>query len=76
MNELYSRLSKKLFFFIGTNVIESEEHCLFMAEQIKLIMNKYNVEFIFKVSFDKANRSSINSYRGLGFEKGLQVLRK
>ena len=39
MSELYQRLSKKLFFFIGTNVIESEEHCLFMAEQIKTIID-------------------------------------
>ena len=72
---LYNKLSKKLFFFIGTNVIESEEHCIYMAKEIKKIIDLYDVEFIFKVSFDKANRSSINSFRGLGFQEGLRILK-
>lgn len=66
----------KFFFFCGPNVIESEEHTLKMAREIKKIFAVYDVDFYFKVSFDKANRSSINSYRGLGFEEGLRILKK
>jgi 2-dehydro-3-deoxyphosphooctonate aldolase (KDO 8-P synthase) len=60
----------------GPNVIESEEHIMKMAEKVKNIVDKYDVEFYFKTSFDKANRSSLNSYRGLGFEEGLRILQK
>ena len=45
-----------------------------MAKKLKIFKN-YKVKFIFKVSFDKANRSSINSYRGLGFKEGLEILK-
>jgi len=69
-------MNKKLTIFCGPNVIESEEHTLFMANQLKNIFEKYDVDFYFKVSFDKANRSSLNSYRGIGFEEGLKVLKK
>lgn len=65
---------KRPFFVIGPNVIESEEHCLKMAENIKTICDKYNIELIFKASFDKANRTSLESFRGLGFERGLEIL--
>ena len=60
----------------GPNVIESEEHIMRMAEKVKNRVDKYDVEFYFKTSFDKANRSSLNSYRGLGFEEGLRILQK
>jgi len=60
----------------GPNVIENEEQTLFMARQLSSIFKNYDVNFIFKVSFDKANRSSINSYRGPGIEKGLQIMKK
>ena len=66
----------KFFIMCGPNVIESEEHTLKMAQNLKEIFAKYNVDFIFKTSFDKANRSSINSYRGLGFEEGLRILKR
>lgn len=66
----------KFFFFCGPNVIESEEHTLKMAREIKKIFSIYDVDFYFKVSFDKANRTSINSYRGLGFYEGLRILKK
>ena len=72
----YNKLKNNFFTMAGPNVIESEEHCLFMAKELKKIFNKYNIPFIFKVSFDKANRTSLNSYRGLGFEKGLEILKK
>jgi len=74
MSDLYQKLKNNFFIMAGPNVIESEEHVLFMANELKKIMQKYNVTFIFKVSFDKANRSSINSYRGLGIEEGLRIL--
>ena len=53
--------------------IESETHTLKMAKSLKDIFSNYDINFIFKVSIDKANRSSLNSYRGLGFEEGLKV---
>jgi 2-dehydro-3-deoxyphosphooctonate aldolase (KDO 8-P synthase) len=72
----FSDLKSKFFVIAGPNVIESEEHVLFMAKQLKEKFLKYNVNFIFKVSFDKANRTSLNSYRGVSFEEGLRILKK
>jgi 2-dehydro-3-deoxyphosphooctonate aldolase (KDO 8-P synthase) len=69
-------LKNKFFIIVGPNVIESEEHTLKMAKSLKDIFSNYNVNFIFKTSIDKANRSSLNSYRGLGFEEGLRILKK
>jgi 2-dehydro-3-deoxyphosphooctonate aldolase (KDO 8-P synthase) len=66
--------SNPLFLIGGPCVIESEEHALFMAGEIKKICDGLGVPYIFKASYDKANRSSISSYRGPGLEKGLQVL--
>jgi len=68
---------KSPFFLIaGPCVIESEEHILKMAEKINNICVKLGVNYIFKASFDKANRSSIDSYRGPGLETGLRQLEK
>ncbi len=65
------------FFLIsGPCVIESEEHCLHMAKNIKEICEKLNITYIFKASFDKANRTSINGHRGPGIEEGLKILKK
>ncbi len=58
----------------GPCQIESREHTLFMAEKIKEITDTLNIPFIFKASFDKANRSSLNGKRGIGIEKGLNIL--
>jgi len=60
----------------GTCVIESEQSAMDVAGQLKEITNTLQIPFIFKASFDKANRSSGNSYRGLGMEKGLEILAK
>ncbi|MGA2774511.1 MAG: 3-deoxy-8-phosphooctulonate synthase [Candidatus Omnitrophota bacterium] len=60
----------------GPCVIESAGHCLDTAKSIKDITHKLNVPFIFKSSFDKANRMSLESYRGPGIKKGLEVLNK
>jgi 2-dehydro-3-deoxyphosphooctonate aldolase (KDO 8-P synthase) len=63
------------FFLIGGPcVIESQEHALFMAKEIKNTCQDLGVSFIFKSSFDKANRSSVSSYRGPGLKSGLEIL--
>jgi 2-dehydro-3-deoxyphosphooctonate aldolase (KDO 8-P synthase) len=63
-----------LFLIAGPCVIESQEHVYFMAREIKKICENLQVPFIFKSSFDKANRSSLTSYRGPGLIKGLEIL--
>ena len=60
----------------GPCVIESEEHTLACCEELVKITQKHNVQFIFKASYDKANRSSINSFRGPGIQEGLRILEK
>jgi 2-dehydro-3-deoxyphosphooctonate aldolase (KDO 8-P synthase) len=60
----------------GPCVIESERHCLEMAKRLKDITHKLGIPFIFKSSFDKANRLSIDSFRGVGIKKGLEILKK
>lgn len=59
----------------GPCVIESEENAFNIASEIKHICGELEIPFIFKASYDKANRSSINSYRGPGITKGLQILK-
>jgi 2-dehydro-3-deoxyphosphooctonate aldolase (KDO 8-P synthase) len=68
--------SGDLFLIAGPCVIESEEHALFMAEVIKGVARSLNFPFIFKASYDKANRTSIRSFRGPGLKEGLRILRK
>lgn len=64
------------FFLIGGPcVIENQDHAFFMAKEIKKICENLQIAFIFKASYDKANRSSISSYRGPGAERGLEILR-
>jgi 2-dehydro-3-deoxyphosphooctonate aldolase (KDO 8-P synthase) len=65
-----------LVLIAGPCVIEGESICLDIAERIKDIAGKLNIPFIFKSSFDKANRMSLDSYRGLGLKKGLEILSK
>ncbi len=60
----------------GPCVIESEDHTLYAAEMLKKILAARSVNFIFKSSYDKANRSSISSFRGPGIEEGLRILEK
>ncbi len=60
----------------GPCVMESEEHAMRSAETLKKIFSSRPINFIFKASYDKANRSSGSSFRGLGLEKGLRVLEK
>lgn len=60
----------------GPCVIESEEHTLKVAEALKKMFSKHKINLIFKASYDKANRSSIHSFRGPGLEEGLRILEK
>ncbi|PYX69147.1 MAG: 3-deoxy-8-phosphooctulonate synthase [Acidobacteria bacterium] len=68
--------SGDLFLIAGPCVIESEDHAIRMAEIIKGVARSLNFPFIFKASYDKANRTSIRSFRGPGLAEGLRVLRK
>lgn len=63
-----------LTFILGPCVVESAQHALFMAQEINDICRSVGAEFIYKSSFDKANRSSIESFRGGGMEFGLEIL--
>lgn len=76
MNNIYNVLSQKPFFIAGPCVIESEDICINIAQTCKKIMEKLGFEYIFKASFDKANRTSISSYRGVGIDEGLKLLQK
>jgi 2-dehydro-3-deoxyphosphooctonate aldolase (KDO 8-P synthase) len=60
----------------GPCVIESEKHTLSIAESLQKIISFHSFSLIFKASYDKANRSSINSFRGPGLEKGLRILER
>jgi 2-dehydro-3-deoxyphosphooctonate aldolase (KDO 8-P synthase) len=67
-------LARDLFLIAGPCVIESREHALFMAAELKRIAAEFGVPFVFKASFDKANRSSVKSFRGVGMAEGLRIL--
>ena len=64
----------KMKLIAGPCVIESEDHCRMMAEELKAITDKFDVDWYFKASFDKANRTSIDSFRGPGLHKGIRIL--
>lgn len=66
----------KLFFIAGPCVIEGQDICFDIAKELKRIAEKLNLNFIFKASYDKANRTSIRSFRGIGMKKGIDVLKK
>lgn len=68
--------SQPLAFLCGPCIIESEDHTLFCAEELQKIFAPYPFSFIFKASYDKANRSSINSFRGPGIDAGLKILQR
>jgi 2-dehydro-3-deoxyphosphooctonate aldolase (KDO 8-P synthase) len=66
----------KIFLIAGPCVIESEDHALKMAECITGVAKALKVPYIFKASYDKANRTSLNSFRGPGLSEGLRILQK
>jgi 2-dehydro-3-deoxyphosphooctonate aldolase (KDO 8-P synthase) len=67
--------SRPLFLIAGPCVIESRDHAGSLARELKTICLDLGLPFVFKASFDKANRSSIRSYRGPGLREGLKILR-
>ncbi len=67
---------QKFIVIAGPCVIESEETTLQIAEKLKKISSELDIDFYFKASFDKANRTSIESFRGSGIEQGLKILKK
>lgn len=69
-------LDQPLFLMAGPCVIESEQLAMDTAGQLQEICKKLSIPFIYKSSFDKANRSSSASFRGLGIDKGLAILQK
>ena len=66
--------SNPIVFISGPCQLESLDHAMMIAEQLANIFSKTNTKFIFKSSYDKANRSSIGSARGIGIEEGLRIL--
>ena len=62
------------FLIAGPCVIESEDHCMQMATRLKAITSSLGIPFVFKASYDKANRTSVGSYRGPGVDEGLRIL--
>jgi len=71
---LFDQMRQKPFFIIGPCVMENQDLLYKVAEKVAEIGQKHNVPVIFKSSFDKANRTSIHSYRGPGIKKGMEML--
>jgi len=67
-------MSSELFIICGPCALENEKHALGLAAELKNITEETGFEMIFKGSFDKANRTSIDSFRGVGIDKGLEIL--
>jgi 2-dehydro-3-deoxyphosphooctonate aldolase (KDO 8-P synthase) len=72
--QLYEQLKSKKFIISGPCVIESRDMIMHLAENITKICEELDFTYIFKASFDKANRTSIESYRGPGIDEGLKIL--
>ena len=73
-NIIFGDFSQSFVLLAGPCVLEGRDHALKMAESILKIAEKMGIPFVFKSSYDKANRSSISSYRGPGIDKGLDIL--
>ncbi|MCD4669534.1 MAG: 3-deoxy-8-phosphooctulonate synthase [Actinomycetia bacterium] len=72
-NNLYKKIKSDFTLIAGPCVIESEGLCMNIAKTLKDICQELNINYIFKASFDKANRSSIKSYRGVSLNKGIEI---
>jgi 2-dehydro-3-deoxyphosphooctonate aldolase (KDO 8-P synthase) len=68
--------SPGLFLIAGPCVIESEDHALKMAESISSVARRLHLPYVFKASYDKANRTSLKSFRGPGLQEGLRILQR
>ena len=77
-SDLYKKLkgTKPFFLLAGPNVIQSEEHIFKMCRYIKSVTDDLGIEYVFKSSFDTANRTNVKSFRGPGMDEGLKVLDK
>ncbi|MBN2824510.1 MAG: 3-deoxy-8-phosphooctulonate synthase [Campylobacterales bacterium] len=75
-DELYKKLKEQKFIIAGPCVIENEAMVMDLAANIKKMTDELGLTYIFKASFDKANRTSLSSYRGPGLEEGLRILQK
>ena len=73
INEIELANEKPFVLFGGMNVLESRDLAMRIAEHYVEVTSKLDIPYVFKASFDKANRSSINSYRGPGMEEGLKI---
>lgn len=75
MKELYKgMMDSPLFFIVGPCVLDTKENAIKIAKRIKALRDELGVLFIYKASFDKANRQSVTSYRGLGLEESAKIL--
>ncbi len=74
LGKLQLGAGSRLFLIAGPCVVESERHARKMAERLSVSARRLGIPFIFKASFDKANRTSIDSFRGPGLERGLEIL--
>ncbi|WP_019520217.1 3-deoxy-8-phosphooctulonate synthase [Faucicola boevrei] len=74
LNDITIGNDKPFVLFGGMNVLESRELAFEIAETYSEICQRLNIGYVFKASFDKANRSSLHSYRGLGMDKGIEIL--
>lgn len=79
MSSFYDRITdngRGFTLLAGPCVIESESHTMMMADEISRIAARHDIPFAFKASYDKANRSSVRSFRGVGMEEGLAILQR
>lgn len=76
MTDLYKQLCAGPFLISGPCVIENESMVMDLAEQLARIASDLKLTYIFKASFDKANRTSVDAYRGHGLEEGLRILQR
>lgn len=73
---LYDKIKNNFFLIAGPCVIENQDMLLRIADKVQKITDELGITYIFKASFDKANRTSVTSYRGTGMEEGLRMLMK
>lgn len=74
INRIVANNNNKIFLIAGPCQIESQDHAEYLAGSIKEICDELDIDLIYKSSFDKANRSSVNTKRGLGIDEGLKIL--
>ncbi len=74
MSSLYNKFANEFTLIAGPCVIEDAEMILRIAEKVQAITDKLGITYVFKASFDKANRTSITSFRGPGMDEGLRML--